>query len=117
MGVGHGGSRDAPPDQRKWRVRVCDAHGTVLGAGILLGTRHVLTCAHVLLQAGDLSNQDAPPNIEVVIEFVGLHPLRSARAQVAAGGWVPPNDANGGDVALLELEATQPEGSITPCAE
>jgi serine/threonine-protein kinase PknG len=114
VGVGHGGSLDGPPDQRTWRVRICDGHGAVLGAGILLGTRHVLTCAHVLLLVHDVSNEDAPPNIEVVVEFVGLHPVRSARGQVAAGWWIAPDDINGGDIALLELDAAQPTGSITP---
>jgi hypothetical protein len=95
-------------------VRVCDTRGAVLGAGILLGTRHVLTCAHALLGSGDLDTEDCAPSTEVVIDFVGLRPLRSARARVAAGGWVPPNDADGGDIALLELEVAQPEGSTTP---
>lgn len=108
------GSPDALPDQRTWLVRVCDAHGAVLGAGILLGTRHVLTCAHALLRSDDPSTEACAPSIEVVIDFVGLRPMRSARARVAAGGWVPPNDADGGDIALLELEAAQPKGSTTP---
>ncbi len=92
---------------------VCDADGAVLGAGLLLGTRHVLTCAHVL-RPDDLGTEDTVPNIEVVIDFVGLRPMRQARAQVAPGGWIPPNDADGGDIALLELEETQPTGSTTP---
>jgi len=112
--VSHRSSPDTLPDQRAWRVRVRDTHGAVLGAGILLGTRHVLTCAHALPQSGDLSTEDGAPSVEVVIDFVGLHSVRSARARVAAGGWVPPNDADGGDIALLELEVEQPKGSTTP---
>ncbi|MBV9011739.1 MAG: protein kinase [Pseudonocardiales bacterium] len=102
-------------------MRVCDALGAVLGAGILLGTRHVLTCAHALTlsddpstESDDPSTEDCAPSIEVIIDFVGLHPMRSARAWVAADGWVPPNNADGGDIALLELETAQPTGSTTP---
>jgi hypothetical protein len=65
-------------------------------------------------KSGDLGTEGAAPSIEVVIDFVGLHPVRSARAQVATDGWVPPNDTDGGDIVLLELEAAQPIGSTTP---
>jgi len=107
---------DAVAEQDRWRVRIRDADGAVLGAGILLGTRYVLTCAHVLLRsdAHDLGAVNTVPAIDVIIDFVGLRPVRSARARVAHGGWVPPNDADGGDIALLELDAPQPIGSTTP---
>ncbi|MGH3868580.1 MAG: tetratricopeptide repeat protein [Pseudonocardiaceae bacterium] len=113
-GVDHSGSPDALVEQIQWRVRVCDTHGAVLGGGLLLGTQHVLTCAHVLLQSDDHGTEDSAPTIEVVIDFVGAQPMRSARARVTAGGWVPPNNTDGGDIALLKLEAAQPEGSTTP---
>ena len=113
-GVNHSGSPDALVEQIQWRVRICDADGAVLGGGLLLGTQHVLTCAHVLLQSDDHDTEDSAPTVEVVIDFVGVQPMRSARARVAAGGWVPPNNTDGGDIALLELEAAQPEGSTTP---
>lgn len=73
-------------------MRVCDADGAVLGAGVLLGTRHVLTCAHVLFPSDDLGTEDTPPDINVVIDFVGLRKVSSARARVATDGWVPPDD-------------------------
>ncbi|HWR48956.1 MAG TPA: serine protease, partial [Pseudonocardiaceae bacterium] len=116
MGVDRKSPTDVVPEQDQWLVRVRDAHGAVLGAGILLGTRYVLTCAHVLLrsEAHDPGTANTVPDIDVIIDFVGLRPVRSARARVTDGGWVPPNDADGGDIALLELDAPQPTGSTTP---
>jgi serine/threonine-protein kinase PknG len=95
-------------------VRVCDAHGNILGGGVLLGTKHVLTCAHVLLESGYLGTGESATSLEVVIDFVGLRPMRSASARVAAGGWVPPDEVEGGDIALLELDLAEPTGSSAP---
>ncbi|MEO7195121.1 MAG: tetratricopeptide repeat protein [Pseudonocardiaceae bacterium] len=116
MDVDRRSSGDAVAEQDQWRVRVRDGDGAVLGAGILLGTRYVLTCAHVLLwsDAPDRGTANAVPDVEVIIDFVGLHPVRSARAKVTDGGWVPPNDTDGGDVVLLELDAPAPIGSTAP---
>ncbi|MGH3831552.1 MAG: tetratricopeptide repeat protein [Pseudonocardiaceae bacterium] len=107
---------DAVAEQDRWRVRIRNANGAVLGAGILLGTRYVLTCAHLLIRsdAPDLSTVNTVPDIDVTVDFVGLPPLPSAKARVARGGWVPDNDTDGGDIALLELDAPQPIGSTTP---
>ncbi len=93
-------------------MRVCDADGAVLGGGILLGNRHVLTCAHVL-RPDDPGSED-PPNISVKIDFVGLREVPSANARVTIDGWVPLDDIKGGDIALLEIEAPQSTGSTTP---
>ncbi|MGH4000534.1 MAG: S1 family peptidase, partial [Pseudonocardiaceae bacterium] len=112
MGVDYSGSPEVQPEQDRWRVRVCDADGAVLGAGILLGTRHVLTCAHVL-RPDDPGSED-PPNSSVVIDFIGLPKVPSANARVTVDGWVPLDDSKGGDIALLELEAPQSSGSTTP---
>lgn len=106
-----GGSAGTMPEHDRWRVRICGTDGAVRGAGTLLGTGHVLTCAHVVPE----SSADTAPDIEVVVDFVGLPELQSARARVAHGGWVPPHDdTDAGDIALLELEAPTPVGSTTP---
>jgi serine/threonine-protein kinase PknG len=112
VGADRSVSPEVLPEQDRWRVRVCDADGAVLGAGLLLGTRHVLTCAHVL-RPDDPGTED-PPNVSVIIDFVGLPRVLSAKARITVGGWVPLNDIKGGDIALLELEAPQSSGSITP---
>lgn len=108
-----------PHGQEPWRVRVCDADGAVLGAGMALGTGYVLTCAHVLMGADAYSAyspaaQGAEPDVKVVVDFVGLRGVPSASAWVADGGWVPPFDDGRGDVALLKLDRPQPGGPSTP---
>ncbi|MGH3923764.1 MAG: S1 family peptidase, partial [Pseudonocardiaceae bacterium] len=110
----HSGSADALHGQERWRVRVCDEAGAVLGAGILLGTQHVLTCAHLFLRSDDLGAEHNPPGISVVIDFVGLGKVPSAKARIVTDGWVPLDDVKGGDIALLELEVPQRTGSTTP---
>lgn len=102
--------------QEPWRVRVCDADGVVLGAGMLLGTKYVLTCAHVLMESdSSLPAAGATgPEVRVVVDFVGLHGVPSAEAWVAEDGWIAPLDDGRGDIALLELDRPQPGGSRTP---
>ena len=47
------------------------------GTGLLLGTEDSAPTINV-------------PTIEVVIDFIGLRPMRSVRARVAAGRWFHP---------------------------
>lgn len=105
-----------PHGQEPWRVRVCDAEGAVLGAGMVLCTGHVLTCAHVLMghRSYAPAAERAVPDVKVTVNFVGLHGVPSARAWVADGGWIPPLRDGRGDVALLELDRPQPGGLETP---
>lgn len=96
----HGGDGDP------WRARVCDGRGLVLGAGIVLDHRHVLTCAHVLPPEAD-PNAARSHDWPVRVDVVGRLPVRSCRARVHEHGWQPlaadPDHAAEGDVALLEL--------------
>lgn len=79
-----------------WRVRLCDASGGVLGAGVLLDDlRTVLTCAHVVGEGGE----------PVLVDVVGQR-IAARRVRV-----VPPQEDQRGDVALLELVRAAPEGS------
>lgn len=78
-----------------WRVRVRAAGGAVVGAGVLLGGRYLLTCARVVAGAQ-----------EVVVDLVGVRGAPSALARV-----VPAPDGDPGDLALLELDPPQPEGT------
>ncbi|GLY47727.1 serine protease [Lentzea sp. NBRC 102530] len=81
---------DHMPDDEPWRVRVLDADGGVLGAGVLLGETHVLTCAHVV-----------PAGADHV--FVDRMRGPAVRADVADEHFVPPLEDRRGDVALLDL--------------
>ncbi|MCG8915703.1 trypsin-like peptidase domain-containing protein [Actinokineospora sp. PR83] len=74
-----------------WCARVRDDTGEVLGAGVVLGGTHLLTCAHVV------EGVDA---VVVELPIAGV----SARARVAPGRTVPPQPDERGDVALLPLD-------------
>ncbi|EGX56152.1 hypothetical protein SZN_29250 [Streptomyces zinciresistens K42] len=78
-----------------------DAQGTPCGAGVLLDDRHVLTCAHVVRDAGSGPEEDAPA---VRISSVACRPEWRRDARVAPGTWVHTNGTQRGDVALLELD-------------
>ncbi|MFF4990549.1 trypsin-like peptidase domain-containing protein [Streptosporangium saharense] len=83
-----------------WHARVRDAAtDRILGAGVLVGTRHVLTCAHVV---GD-------PENEVVVEFT-TRPEATTTGRVEPDHWIPEGKAGEGDIALLRLAEDQPEG-------
>ncbi|NYI05081.1 S1 family peptidase [Allostreptomyces psammosilenae] len=88
-----------PADHRAaeetWRVRIRSVDGGILGAGILLGTDAVLTCAHVV----------APADRRVLVDLAGGGTPVGAR--VREDGWVPELDDHCGDVALLRLERPQ----------
>ncbi|MFJ5986322.1 trypsin-like peptidase domain-containing protein [Lentzea sp. NPDC092896] len=86
---------DHMPDDEPWRVRLLDADGGVLGAGVLLGETHVLTCAHVVPEGAD---------------HVFVDRMRGpvVRADVDLSRWVPPLEDRRGDVALLDLTGPLP---------
>ncbi|MEV6905745.1 serine protease [Amycolatopsis sp. NPDC051071] len=77
-------------ERRRWRVRLRDSRGRVLGAGTMLDGEHLLTCAHVI------EGQDG-----VAVDFVALPAVESGFATLVAQA-VPIGD-DGGDVALLRL--------------
>jgi hypothetical protein len=92
-------SRDEP-----WRVRIRDGAGQVRGAGFLVATGQVLTCAHVVC-----SEASGPaPTDTVSVEFVSLPATPAVTARVASGGWVPVHQDNTGDIAVLDLELPAP---------
>ncbi|WP_254885610.1 serine protease [Streptomyces sp. NA02950] len=84
-------------------MRIRSAAGDVLGAGILLGSDTVLTCAHVIPDDGS-----AVPATPVLVDLVGVHDARPVPARVAEGCWVPQLPDSCGDVALLRLSEPQP---------
>ncbi|WP_405681108.1 MULTISPECIES: trypsin-like peptidase domain-containing protein [unclassified Streptomyces] len=108
-----------------WLARFPHPHGeSVAGAGVLVGPRHVLTCAHVLeKQLGRPLPAPGPDlaahaeEVEVEFPFAGEPGTAGNRMRGTLVGWVPipaarsddeallgaANDS--GDVALLELES------------
>jgi hypothetical protein len=82
----------------QWRVCIRDERGSAVGGGVVLGDRHVLTCAHVVTAAV------GGPSAPVPVDFVAMRPgLARQRARVVRDGWFPPLDDESGDLALLEL--------------
>jgi hypothetical protein len=95
-------SRLLPPQPgERWRVRIRDGSGAVLGAGVLLGGEYVLTCAHVVGAAG-----------QVAVELPGLGAVPPAKARLVPEWRVPQQGDRRGDVALLLLER-QPTGAVS----
>lgn len=78
----------------RWLARLLSADGRVVGAGVLLGTRHVLTSTHLL----------TGPDGELLVDFADLPDPTPAR--VAPDGWQPTMG-----VALLELDEPRPDGT------
>ena len=84
-------------ERRRWRVRLRDDLGRILGAGTMLDEQHLLTCAHVVENGGG-------PRTRVAVEFVGLPDAAKGTAHVVEGGWIPAADDERGDIALLRLD-------------
>ncbi|MEU1226585.1 trypsin-like peptidase domain-containing protein [Streptomyces sp. NPDC005828] len=102
-----------------WRVRILDAGGTPVGAGVLVTGGRVLTCAHVV--EGALGPEDGDPRqAEVAVDFPGsLAPgAGPVSAGVAPQGWAPPDEERA-DVAVLELREEAPAdcepARLRPC--
>jgi len=91
-------------------VRIHTADGRVVGAGFLVGERHILTCAHVVSQTLDLGHAplDAPQGL-VSLDFPLLPPCTLCSARVVL--WCPPLSDGRGDIAGLELQGEPPAGT------
>jgi hypothetical protein len=66
---------------------------------MLVGARQVLTCAHVVSD-----RTDSVPESMVFVDFVSVSGTPWVTARVAEGGWIPVNDDESGDLALLDLD-------------
>ncbi|MBM7494793.1 hypothetical protein JOD64_006015 [Micromonospora luteifusca] len=98
----------------RWPVRVRSEHGEVLGAGMALDERRVLTCAHVVSAGGDTESPSTEPTWPVHVDLVGQSVSRTVPARVVPGCWWPPTHDGRGDIALLELEEPAPQGPFAP---
>ncbi len=91
-------------------VRFRTADGYVVGAGFLVGERHILTCAHVVAGALGLAD-DTPekPQAPVSLDFPRVAPRQLLTARVVL--WRPPRADGGDDIAGLELDGNPPHGA------
>jgi V8-like Glu-specific endopeptidase len=88
-----------------------DANGSTVGVGVLVGSREILTCGHVVNAAlsRDREAQDQPAG-EVTVAFAVSDGSLRARVQC----WVPPprTGAIGDDIAgLVVISAEVPTGA------
>ena len=81
-------------------MRIRELSGGLLGAGILLGDRHVLTCAHVLTDGGSGTGARG----RFAVDLVGRPGWPPVPATIVPGCWIPPADDGRGDIALLLLD-------------
>lgn len=93
------GSGEAP-----WQVRIRDEAGRVAGAGVLISTRHVLTCAHVVDRQAAESGRAAPDRVTVPVDLPDMPGCGPFDARVTAGGWFPVGGHGEGDVVVLEFD-------------
>ncbi|WP_409495527.1 trypsin-like peptidase domain-containing protein [Amycolatopsis sp. cmx-11-12] len=84
-------------ERRRWRVRLRDHRGRILGAGTMLDGEHLLTCAHVIEGHDDIT-----------VDFVALPGVEPGIATIVTQA--APIGDDGGDVALLRLR--DPEEQI-----
>ncbi|BAZ22803.1 peptidase S1 and S6 chymotrypsin/Hap [Kalymmatonema gypsitolerans NIES-4073] len=87
----------------------------VIGTGFLIAPGYVLTCAHVVLQANKVPEDDfnkdeykKKPEIEITLDFPVLASGQKINAKVVE--WLSYNLDNG-DVAVLKLVTPEPEGA------
>ncbi|MEU7589904.1 serine protease [Micromonospora sp. NPDC049230] len=97
-----------------WLVRVRSTDGVVLGAGLALSDRRILTCAHVVSAGGDTESPATEPSWEVLVDLLGQPGSKTVPARVVPGCWWPPTGDQRDDIALLELAEPMSQGPFAP---
>ncbi len=108
-----GHEADGTIGEAAWRVRLrqgaVSGSGQVLGAGVLLGTDRVLTCAHVVRESDTLL---PPDRVQVDFPLLQGRPWTERRtATVLEGHWLASLTRERGDLAVLALDEPAPEHS------
>jgi WD40 repeat protein len=86
--------------------------GGLVGAGLILDDRHVVTCAHVVMAALQLAEApDGPPVGAVTVDFSALGGATTS-ATVVDKGWAPITEDGRGDIAVLRLTEHRPQVAV-----
>ena len=89
--------------QAPWHARIKGPEGPV-GAGVLVDSRRIVTCAHVIAAALDVNDLTRRPTGMVTIDFPQCAPSEIRSARVLPDGWFPGRPGVGvGDLAMLEV--------------
>lgn len=88
-------------------VRIWNTNDEIVGVGLLVGQRQILTCAHVIRDALNLqTTPDSCPDQEIKVDFPFPAPKRFIWSQVVI--WHPRQDDGSGDIAGLEMQGFPP---------
>jgi S1-C subfamily serine protease len=91
------------PPEAAWHVRIRGPESdVVVGAGVLIDSRHILTCAHVITNALGRDKASEAPVEAVRIDFPQCAREDNRMARVIAGGWFPEHQS--ADIAVLEVD-------------
>ena len=91
------------PLQAPWHARIMGPRGPV-GAGVLVDSRRIVTCAHVIGEALGLRDLTQTPGGLVTIDFPQGAESEIRTARVMPKDWFPGRPGSGaGDLAMLEV--------------
>jgi NTP-dependent ternary conflict system VMAP-like protein/trypsin-like peptidase/effector-associated domain 2 (EAD2)-containing protein len=91
------------PLHAPWHARIIGAQGPV-GGGVLVDSRRIVTCAHVIADALGLADLAQEPSGSVTVDFPQCPETEMRTAQVMPGSWFPGRPGAGaGDLAMLEV--------------
>jgi V8-like Glu-specific endopeptidase len=98
---------------RIFEGRNANTNAPVVGTGFLVAPGYVLTCAHVVLSAlgieeEEFKNYTSPPSDRITLNFHVLASTQPIQAEVVA--WLP-YSLEAGDIAALKLLSPEPEGA------
>src|SRR4028119_1968616 len=92
-------------------VRIYSNSSQVVGAGLLVSQKYILTCAHVVADALGMARSTVEmPEVEICVDFPVLEVKQFFKAKVVF--WRPVNPGKfAEDIAGLELENSPPQAA------
>ena len=88
-------------------ARIYSGRGSPVGAGFLVSRRELLTCAHVITKALNISESSSRPTAEITLDFPLFSQGEKFTAKVT--NWQIPQPDGGGDIAILKLNQAPPQ--------